>query len=113
MLTTVAAAFLAMSALVPIGETQADTAPDFVTVEVKTVNGSDCTAVSAAHAPPPDRTAFTDTYSQFLAQAGPGSDPTDIRKNCQLVIQVNYPQGFTFGIAKADYRGFAHLLTGA
>nr|WP_158851842.1 DUF4360 domain-containing protein [Saccharothrix deserti] len=114
MLTSVAAAVLAMSAIVPSsGEMQAETAPDFVTVEVKTVNGSGCPAGTAAVAPSPDRTAFTVTYSQFLAQAGPDSDPTDIRKNCQLAVEVSYPQGFTFGVAKADYRGFAHLQAGA
>jgi hypothetical protein len=102
-----------MSALVPSGETQADVAPDFVTVEVKTVNGSGCPAGTAAVAAAPDRTACTVTYSHFLAQAGASSDPTDFRKNCQLALELNYPRGFTFGVAQADYRGFAHLQRGA
>ncbi len=113
MLTLVAAAALAMSAIVPSTGTQAETAPDFVTVEVATVNGSGCPAGTAAVAAAPDRTAFTVTYSQFLAQAGADSDPTDFLKNCQLALKLSYPQGFTFGIAQADYRGFAHLQRGA
>ncbi|WP_420844001.1 DUF4360 domain-containing protein [Lentzea albidocapillata] len=32
-------------------------------------------------------------YSHFLAEAGGKSDPTDFRKNCQLAVQVSYPQG--------------------
>ena len=77
------------------------------------MNGSGCPAGTAAIAPADDRTAFTVTYSDYLAEAGQGSDPTDFRKNCQLNIRVSYPQGFTFGIAQADYRGFANLQQGA
>ncbi|KOX27539.1 hypothetical protein ADK67_14140 [Saccharothrix sp. NRRL B-16348] len=113
MLTLVAAAALTLSALVPSSETTVETAPEYVTVQVRTVNGSGCPAGTAAVAAAPDRTAFTVTYSQFLAQAGADSEPTDFRKNCQLTLELNYPQGFTYGIAQADYRGFAHLQRGA
>ncbi|KJK54882.1 DUF4360 domain-containing protein, partial [Saccharothrix sp. ST-888] len=34
------------------------------------------------------------------------------RKNCQLNLDVHVPQGFTYAIAAADYRGFAHLEPG-
>ena len=61
----------------------------------------------------PDNTAFTVTYSNYLAQAGKGAAPTDFRKNCQLNLRVHVPQGFTYAIAQADYRGFAHLERGA
>ena len=40
-----------------------------------------------------DNTAFTVTYSDYLAQVGPSSDPTDIRKNCQLNLGVHIPRG--------------------
>jgi len=114
MLKTVAAAALALSAVLtaPAANAASDV-PDFVTIDVVTVNGSGCPAGTAAVAAADDRTAFTVTYSQYLAQAGQGSGPTDFRKNCQLNIRVSYPQGFTFGIAQADYRGFANLQQGA
>lgn len=88
------------------------TPPGRITAEVVTVNGSGCPAGTAAVAAADDNTAFTVTYSSFLAQAGGSSDPTDFRKNCQLAVKVTYPQGFTFGIAQADYRGFGHLAAG-
>ncbi|GGP64617.1 DUF4360 domain-containing protein [Saccharothrix coeruleofusca] len=113
MLTTVAAAALVMSALIPTAQSEAVPPPDYVTVDVVTVNGSGCPAGTAAVAASPDRTAFTVTYSAFLAEAGEGAAPTDFRKNCQLAVKVGYPQGFTFGVAQADYRGFAHLQAGA
>jgi len=84
-----------------------------ITVEIVTVNGSGCPAGTAAVAPSPDNTAFPVTYSDYLAQVGGGAGATDWRKNCQLNILVHVPQGFTYAIAQADYRGFAHLEKGA
>ena len=107
----------AASLLLPAGAASA--APDIpppsakVTVEVVTVNGSGCPAGTAAVAVAGDNTAFTVTYSDYLAQTGVGAALTDFRKNCQLSLRVNVPAGFTYAIAKADYRGFAHLESGA
>ena len=60
-----------------------------------------------------NNTAFTVTYSNYLARVGPGSGATDFVKNCQLNLRVHVPQGFTYAIAEADYRGYAHLEPGA
>lgn len=115
MLKKVLAAALTLAAVVvsPTAAQAVPDVPDYVMIDVVTVNGSGCPAGTAAVAAADDRTAFTVTYSDYLAQAGQGSNPTDFRKNCQLNIRVSYPQGFTFGIAQADYRGFAHLQSGA
>jgi hypothetical protein len=115
MLSVMAATSLALSLLVaPEAPSSADVVPPGkITVDVVTVNGSGCPAGTAAVAVADDNTAFTVTYSDYTAQAGSGSSPTDFRKNCQLNLRVHYPQGFTFGVAKADYRGFAHLPRGA
>ncbi|WP_280701413.1 DUF4360 domain-containing protein [Kitasatospora sp. GP82] len=87
--------------------------PDRIVIDVATVNGSGCPAGTAAVAVSPDNTAFTVTYSNYLAQVGLDAKPTDFRKNCQLDLNVHVPQGFTYAIASADYRGFAHLEPGA
>jgi len=84
-----------------------------ISITVVTVNGSGCPAGTAAVAPAADNTAFTVTYSDYLAQVGVGAKPTDLRKNCQLNLQVGVPAGFTFAVAEADYRGFASLAAGA
>lgn len=86
---------------------------DKIVIDVVTVNGSGCPANTAAIAVAPDNTAFTVTYSSYLAQVGVGATPTDLRKNCQLSVLVHAPQGFSFAVAEADYRGFAHLEKGA
>ncbi|MFD7104335.1 DUF4360 domain-containing protein [Streptomyces celluloflavus] len=84
-----------------------------ITIDVATVNGSGCRPGSAAVAIAPDNTAFTVTYSEYLAQAGKDTKPTDSRKNCQIALNVHVPQGFTYAVAKADYRGYAALKPGA
>jgi hypothetical protein len=87
--------------------------PDKIIIDVATVNGSGCRPGTAAVAVAADNTAFTVTYSEYLAQVGVGAKPTDFRKNCQISLKVHVPQGFTYGVAQADYRGFAHLVKGA
>ncbi|MEW1641945.1 MULTISPECIES: DUF4360 domain-containing protein [unclassified Streptomyces] len=87
--------------------------PDKIVISVATVNGSGCPQGTTAVAVSEDNTAFTVTYSDYLAQVGGNSDPTAFRKNCQLNLVVHVPQGFTYAIASADYRGFASLQRGA
>lgn len=84
-----------------------------MTIDVVTVNGSGCPLGTAAVAVSPDNTAFTVTYSDYVAQVGVGTKPTDYRKNCQLNLKVNVPSGFTYAISQVDYRGFASLEAGA
>ena len=86
---------------------------DKMVIDVVAANGSGCPWGSADVTVSPDNTAFTVTYSQFIAQTGAGTKPTDFRKNCQLALNVHVPQGYTFAVAGADYRGFAHLERGA
>ncbi|WP_069885337.1 DUF4360 domain-containing protein [Streptomyces luteocolor] len=87
--------------------------PDKIVIEVATVNGSGCPLGTAAIAVSEDNTAFTVTYSDYIAKAGGNADPTAFRRNCQLNLVVHVPQGFTYAIASADYRGYASLQAGA
>lgn len=84
-----------------------------ITVDVMTVNGSGCPSGTASVTELPDNSAFTVSYSSYLAEAGAGASATDFRKNCQLSLLVHVPQGFTYAIASADYQGYAHLASGA
>jgi len=80
-----------------------------ITVDVVTVNGSGCPAGTAKVWVSPDNTTFTVTYTDYYAWVGPDAPATDWRKNCQLNLRVQIPQGFTYAIARADYQGYAHL----
>ncbi|MEU8588913.1 DUF4360 domain-containing protein [Streptomyces sp. NPDC048664] len=114
LLSAATAALLA--AVLPAGDPSSgitDPPPDKIVIKVATVNGSGCPQGSAAVAVSPDNTAFTVTYSTYVAQVGGGADPTAFRRNCQVNLIVHVPQGFTYAIASADYRGFASLQRGA
>ena len=82
-------------------------------IDVVAANGSGCPKGSAVVSVSPDNKAFTVAYSEFVAQVGPEAKPTDFRKNCQLALDVHVPEGFTYAIAGADYRGYAGLEEGA
>jgi Domain of unknown function (DUF4360) len=84
-----------------------------MTVAVATVNGTGCKPGTAAVAVSPDNTAFTVTYSEYIAEAGPSVALTAARRNCQLSVAVNVPGGYTFAVNKTDYRGYANIAAGA
>ncbi|WP_435845260.1 DUF4360 domain-containing protein [Streptomyces erythrochromogenes] len=110
---TAAAVTATLVTLGPSAGATASAPLDRVTVDVATVNGSGCRPGSATVAVSPDNSAFTVTYSEYLAQAGGGAPAVEGRKNCLLSLVVHVPQGYTYAIAKVDYRGFGSLQPGA
>lgn len=84
-----------------------------MSVDVATVNGTGCRPGSATVAVAPDNSAFTVTYSEYVAQAGGGVPAVEGRKNCLLSLVVHVPQGHTYAVAQVDYRGFGSLQPGA
>jgi hypothetical protein len=112
-MVTIGSMFVSLfTSTIIIGPTPTPPAEKIV-IDIVTINGSGCPAGTAAVAVSPDNTAFTVTYSEYLAQVGVGAKPTDFRKNCQLNLKVHVPTGFTYAIAQVDYRGFGHLEKGA
>ncbi|BEL04133.1 DUF4360 domain-containing protein [Actinoplanes sichuanensis] len=86
---------------------------DRMSISVVSANGSGCPLGTADVTVSPDNKAFTVTYSAFTAQVGAGAKAIDFRKNCQMALSVDVPEGFTYAIARTDYRGFARLERGA
>ncbi|GGN87137.1 hypothetical protein GCM10010112_69430 [Actinoplanes lobatus] len=99
--------------VVPAAAAPAPLPVDEMVIDVVAANGSGCPLGTADVTVSPDNKAFTVTYSEFTAQAGAGAKPLDFRKNCQLALNVDVPQGFTYAIARTDYRGYARLEKGA
>ncbi|MEU4245509.1 DUF4360 domain-containing protein [Actinoplanes sp. NPDC026619] len=87
--------------------------PDKMVIDVVGLNGTGCPGDSAEVLPALDNTAFTVLYSKYVAQAGSGSAPDEFRRNCQLALNVHVPSGYTYAIAKTDYRGYMRLVKGA
>ena len=109
----IALSTLSMSGPAHAADTTYSPPPGQITLDVQTVNGSGCPSGSASATMLSDNTGFRIKYDDYLAQDGGTAGPTDFRKNCQVNLLVNIPQGFTFAIARADYRGLAHLEPGA
>jgi hypothetical protein len=116
MLGIVVVAGMILSALAAPVDSVAATAPtEKITLDVKTINGSGCPAGTATASADvaSDNTSFSVHYTNFTAKAGGGSSALDARKNCQINVLVHVPQGFTYAIAGVEYRGFAHIESGA
>ncbi|MEU4619364.1 DUF4360 domain-containing protein [Actinoplanes sp. NPDC023801] len=115
MLNILAAGAMALSSLTaPVSAPQQVNPPtEPMTISVGKVNGTGCKPGTATAQASQDNQAITISYSAYTAQVGPNVSPLESRKGCQLFLNVSVPSGYSFAIAKADYRGFAHLEKGA
>ncbi|KAL1841156.1 hypothetical protein VTJ49DRAFT_7381 [Mycothermus thermophilus] len=127
LLATITTFFAALAAALPVAE---DNSPELVNrselgerqthpsgheVEIRdfTYAGTGCPAKSIGYMFSDDRTTLTVLYDKFIAAAGEGTKVQDRRKNCQLNLKLQYPQGWQFSIFRADYRGHVTLPKGA
>jgi hypothetical protein len=106
-LLVLAASTLTLAA--PAVKRQTGPSPDNVFIKSFTYAGSGCPAGSVANATDAAKTVLTLLYSDYVAQIGPGTLPSDHRKNCQVNLDVHYPQGWQFSLFSVDYRGFEAL----
>ncbi|KAI8893232.1 hypothetical protein BC833DRAFT_609110 [Globomyces pollinis-pini] len=87
------------------------TAPPKVTISDITYGGTGCPDGSLSGWVSQDNTKLTLDFDQFVAKSGTGVF-SDTRKNCQVSVLLNYPQGFSYSIAKIDYYGHVKLPQG-
>src|SRR5258706_7496610 len=55
----------------------------------------------------PDGSTLSILFDNFLVKSN--SNSTLIRKFCNIRVPLKLPDGYTLGVYKVDYRGFAHL----
>ncbi len=87
-------------------------APAYVRVRSISYAGSGCPAGSVASNTSPDRQAFTLLFDQYIAEVGPGVPFREKRKNCQVNLDLDFPQGWSYSIFSVDYRGYEALERG-
>ncbi len=87
---------------------QAD-APNYVRFRNIAYAGSGCPAGSVAQNVAPDLQAFTLLFDSYIAEVGPGVPFASRRRNCQLNIDLDFPQGWSYSIMTVDYRGYVSL----
>jgi hypothetical protein len=108
MIKSLAAAFIAFMGA---GHAFADV-PGYVHVRAISYAGSGCPAGSVAQNVSPDLQAFTLLFDQYIAEVGPGVPLGNSRKNCQILVDLDFPAGWSFSVLTVDYRGFADLEAG-
>lgn len=98
------------SLLLPaIAQTALADTPDYVSVRSIAYAGSGCPAGSVAENISPDLQAFTLLFDNYIAEVGPGVSAREKRKNCQINIDLDFPQGWSYTIFTVDYRGYMSL----
>ncbi len=88
-------------------------APADLTIENIQYNGSGCPIGTIAENVSPDKKAFTLIFDSFIAEAGPGISRRENRKNCQIIMDLDYDSNqWSFALATFDYRGYLFLEDG-
>lgn len=86
--------------------------PDYVTINSISYAGSGCPAGTVAENLSDDFQAFTLLFDSYFAEVGPGVPYREKRKNCQIAVDLSFPQGWSFTIMDVDYRGYTSLDRG-
>ncbi|WP_087924764.1 DUF4360 domain-containing protein [Streptomyces albireticuli] len=107
------AAALVAAALSPAPAASGEPPPSGrVFMEIRTVVGH-CSSRYMSVAVSPDNTEFTVRSGGLSVRVAAGSKPSDARKNCQMTLDADLPQGYTYAIAGTRYGGFGSLEKGA
>jgi hypothetical protein len=107
---TVLAAGLAVVGFAPTAAAQVGPNPGTVSIVHFTYGGGGCPSNSVGANITSDAKMLTVLYDKFIANGG--GTGSDAHKECTLVVELAFPQGWSYSIVTADYRGFAHLNSG-
>ncbi len=96
-------------------ESSLASSPDPREVHIKSISyaGTGCPAGTVANVLSDDAKAFTLLFDSYVAEGGPGIPLSAGRKNCQIAVDMKFPQGWSFTIFQVDYRGYANVDFGA
>jgi hypothetical protein len=104
-----AAGVFALSSLV-----SAQTTVDLSQVYVDGISygGTGCPQKSVGILLSNDKKTFTLLFDSYVAEIGPQTRITATRKNCQITVNLHYPQGFQYSLLSTDYRGYVGIDKG-
>ncbi len=101
----------AAAVLLAAGVAEAQT-PPWVRIRNISYAGTGCPAGSVAENLASDYRAFTLLFDTFVAQTGANVPFAEKRKNCQVNLDLDFPNGWSFTVFTVDYRGYAALDRG-
>ena len=87
----------------------ASSSPDYVKINDLSYGGSGCPQGSVGQTVNSDKTAFTLIFDEYFVEVGAGVSNQDRRKNCQVTVDLEFPQGWSYSVIGFDYRGYAYL----
>jgi hypothetical protein len=99
-------------ALVSAAQAAHAEAPPYVRFRSITWNGTGCPLGTTAANLSPDRTAFTLIFNSYIAEVGPRVSLREKRKYCQVNLDLEFPNGWSYTILDVDYRGYASIDPG-
>jgi hypothetical protein len=83
--------------------------PNLITIKTIDALGTGCPVGSYSANLSPDKKAFTLSFSEFVAEVGPGIPLSAARKNCSVTLTLSVPAGWQYSIGTFNYRGFMDL----
>lgn len=87
-----------------------------VTIRGVRMTGTGCSDSTAWATTTSDGKTLSVLFDNFKVDIGNGSEnpqSTSLRKNCRVLIDVDVPNGYQYGLTQTDYRGFAALPVSA
>lgn len=87
-----------------------------VTIRGVRMTGTGCSDSTAWATTTSDGKTLSVLFDNYKVDIGNGSEnpqSTSLRKNCRVLIDVDVPNGFQYGLEQTDYRGFAALPSSA
>ncbi len=114
MVGTLLKLFVPAALLLSNAAASAQYAPPAGSVTIKKIlfNGTGCPIGTVAQNISTDNKAFTLTFSDFIAETGPGLPLSAGRKNCTLTAVLSVPAGWQYSVGSFYYRGFMDLGQG-
>ncbi|KAG7288391.1 hypothetical protein NEMBOFW57_007923 [Staphylotrichum longicolle] len=87
-------------------------APKDIKIVNVTAIGSGCPVGHAYVNVDATGTIFDVAFDEYIVTAGPGSSPSNSRKNCRISINLQFPAGYQFSVIETRFTGYASLSQG-
>lgn len=82
--------------------------PNEVYIKNVTTGGTGCPATTARSVLSPDARTLSVLFDNYSSEVNAEVSILD-QKSCLVTLEMNIPDGWTFALASADYRGFAEV----
>lgn len=97
----------------PLAAAEAAAPPEGAAITSVVANGSGCRQGDGVTASWTDASQLKVTYGKLAASVGGSSGPLDFRRNCQLSVQLEIPDGYAVALSSSTSLLYADVAGGA